>query len=82
MSSADRIVRFWQAQTIKPREAPIIEPVSRISYRFNSPQPKKETIEHRNSEEDNLDVKKTIKISKNYSKEINDQNSKTGSKLH
>jgi len=42
MSSADRIVRFWQAQTQKPREVALADVVARSSYRFNSPQPKKE----------------------------------------
>jgi hypothetical protein len=59
----------------------MIDPISRASYRFNSPQPKREAIEHRNSEDDSIDVKKTIKLSKNYSKEINDQNTKKSSKL-
>lgn len=72
MSSADKIVKFWQIQSMKPRETPDIESVSRTSYRFNSPQPKKLTIERRNNEDDSIDFKKTIKLSKNYPKEIND----------
>ena len=61
MSSAERLVRFWQSQAQRPRE---LQPgLPRSSYRFNSPQAKKET------QDDNIDVKKTIKLPKNYQKD-------------
>jgi predicted RNase H-like nuclease (RuvC/YqgF family) len=75
-ASAGNILRYWQSERAnEPSSGPS---TSRQSYRFNSPQGKKEAVQaeaskvHRLSEE-NTDIKKTIKLSKNYIRELNDK---------
>jgi hypothetical protein len=54
---------------------PVQQQFTRKSYRWNSPQMRREVpIEqlrmHLNYDDDNIDVKKTIKLSKNYVKDL------------
>jgi hypothetical protein len=69
--SINNIIRFWQTDPAVLADNNVSGySTSRHSYRFNSPQIRKENHNdiskmHRLSEE-NTDIKKTIKLSKNY----------------
>lgn len=87
-TAASNIFKYWQSERLLPNENSNGHTTSRLSYRFNSPQGKKESqpppppaplaalVEpnkvHKSSE-DNTDIKKTIKLSKNYIRELNEK---------